>query len=189
MLNYVAALVLNYLIFDSLSYWRDQSADGPRLPAGQDARRRGERGRSRRSASVTIPFGFLVAVAVAVLIWVLVRADAIRLRGAGDRRLAARRPLRGDADAAQDRGDHVPVGRDRGDRRREPDGRLPPRARRARAAAGELRLHGHRRRGARSLQPVRGRASPRFCSAGCRTPATRCRARTSPRGSSASCRG
>ena len=37
MLNYVAALVLNYLIFDSQSYWRDTSSrDGEGLPAGQE---------------------------------------------------------------------------------------------------------------------------------------------------------
>ena len=70
MLNYVAALVLNYLIFDSLSYWRDTSATGVIFPQGKllsDA------------ASwpvidlgpVAIPFGFLVAVGVAVVVWVL----------------------------------------------------------------------------------------------------------------------
>ena len=35
MLNYVAALVLNYLIFDSLSYWRDTSATGQLFPQGK----------------------------------------------------------------------------------------------------------------------------------------------------------
>ena len=40
-------------------------------------------------------------------------------------------------------------------------------------------------RGARPLQPVRGRASWRSCSAGCRTRATRCRASTSRPASSA----
>ena len=35
MLNYVAALVLNYLIFDSLSYWRDTSAAGQVFPQGK----------------------------------------------------------------------------------------------------------------------------------------------------------
>ena len=35
MLNYVAALVLNYLIFDSLSYWRDTSATGRVFPQGK----------------------------------------------------------------------------------------------------------------------------------------------------------
>ena len=45
MLNYVAALFLNYLIFDSLSYWRDTSATGARLPAGQGARRTRRAGR------------------------------------------------------------------------------------------------------------------------------------------------
>ena len=50
MLNYVAALVLNYLIFDSLSYWRDTSATGPRLPAGQGAAGRRDLAGARRSA-------------------------------------------------------------------------------------------------------------------------------------------
>ena len=41
MLNYVAALFLNYLIFDTLSYWRDTSSPGRRaVPPGQDAPRR-----------------------------------------------------------------------------------------------------------------------------------------------------
>ena len=71
MLNYVAALVLNYLIFDSLSYWRDTSATGVSLPAGQGARRTRPAGRSSRVGSIAIPFGFILAVAVAVVIWVL----------------------------------------------------------------------------------------------------------------------
>ena len=45
-----------------------------------------------------------------------------------------------------------------GHRRREPGRRLPPPARPARPAAAGLRLHRHRRRRARPLQPVRGRA-------------------------------
>ena len=158
--------------------------DGPRVPPGEGARRRGDLARDddrvgrdplrlpRRRRRRVRRLGAL-------------HAHALRLRGAGDRRLPARRALRGHADEAQDRGDHVPLRCDRRDRRSEPDGRLPPRARRAWAAAGELRLHGHRRRGARPLQPVRRRASPRSSSAGSRTPATRSRAPSSHRGSSA----
>ena len=82
-------------------------------------------------------------------------AHPVRLRDAGDRRLARGRALRRDADAAEDRRRALPLGCDRGDRRCEPGRRLPSRARRARAAAGELRLHRDRRRRARTLQPVR----------------------------------
>jgi ABC-type uncharacterized transport system permease subunit len=70
MLNYVAALVLNYLIFDSLSYWRDTSATGLVFPQGKvlaDA----ASWPVTTLGSVAVPFGFLVAVAVAVLIWLL----------------------------------------------------------------------------------------------------------------------
>ena len=43
MLNYVAALVLNYLIFDSQSYWRDTSSPTAKVfPQGKNAARRGE---------------------------------------------------------------------------------------------------------------------------------------------------
>ncbi len=70
MLNYVAALVLNYLIFDSLSYWRDTSATGLVFPQGKvlaDA----ATWPVTTLGPVAVPFGFLVAVAVAVVIWVL----------------------------------------------------------------------------------------------------------------------
>ena len=70
MLNYVAALVLNYLIFDSLSYWRDTSPTGQVFPQGKvlpDA----AAWPVSVLGSVGIPFGFLLAIAVAVVIWVL----------------------------------------------------------------------------------------------------------------------
>ena len=70
MLNYVAALVLNYLIFDSLSYWRDTSATGQVFPQGKmlpDA----ATWPVSTLGSVGIPFGFLLAVGVAAGIWVL----------------------------------------------------------------------------------------------------------------------
>ena len=157
MLNYVAALVLNYLIFDSLSYWRDTSPQALVFPQGKvlvdaatwpvttigsrrdPARVRPRCGGRGRDLGAQLP-------------------HALRLRGAGDRRLAAGGAIRRHADAAQDRRRDGALGRDRGHRRREPDRRLPPHARRPRPPAVELRLHGHRRRGARALQPVRRRA-------------------------------
>ena len=62
MLNYVAALVLNYLIFDSLSYWRDTST--PRrtvFPQGKVLPDAATLARDARSARVAIPLGFLLA--------------------------------------------------------------------------------------------------------------------------------
>ena len=70
MLNYVAALVLNYLIFDSLSYWRDTSATGLVFPQGK-ALADAATWPVTTIGSVAIPFGFLVAVAVAFVVWVL----------------------------------------------------------------------------------------------------------------------
>ena len=70
MLNYVAGLVLNYLIFDSLSYWRDTSATGQLFPQGKplpDA----ALWPVLSVGSIDIPFGFVVAVVVAIVIWVL----------------------------------------------------------------------------------------------------------------------
>jgi ABC-type uncharacterized transport system permease subunit len=71
MLNYVAALVLNYLIFDSESYWRDTSSatakvfpQGKNLPsaAGWPTSHVGH---------LVLPFGFLLGVVVAASIWLL----------------------------------------------------------------------------------------------------------------------
>jgi hypothetical protein len=88
-----------------------------------------------------------------------VHADALRLRGASARRLRPGGPLRGHPRAAKDPRRDGALGRHRRPRRREPGRRLPARARRRpeRPPEAGLRLHGHRRRGARALQPVRGR--------------------------------
>src|SRR5436190_12017785 len=70
MLNYVAALVLNYLIFDSLSYWRDTSPQALVFPQGKvlvDA----ATWPVTTIGSVAIPLGFVLAALVAVGIWVL----------------------------------------------------------------------------------------------------------------------
>jgi simple sugar transport system permease protein len=70
MLNYCAALVLNYLIFDSLSYWRDTSATGQLFPQGKTLADAASWPVST-VGSVSIPFGFLVAFCAAVVLWVL----------------------------------------------------------------------------------------------------------------------
>jgi general nucleoside transport system permease protein len=70
MLNYVAALVLNYLIFDSLSYWRDTSPTGQVFPQGKALPEAASWPVSTIGA-IGVPLGFLVAIAVAVGIWIL----------------------------------------------------------------------------------------------------------------------
>ncbi len=68
MLNYVAAIFLDYLIFNSNSYWRDPKSYG--FPTGK---------RLVENAywydisigPIAIPFGFVVAVFVAVIVWFL----------------------------------------------------------------------------------------------------------------------
>jgi ABC-type uncharacterized transport system permease subunit len=70
MLNYCAALVLNYLIFDSLSYWRDTSPTGLVFPQGKPLPEEATWPVSTLG-SVAVPFGFLVAIAAAVGIWTL----------------------------------------------------------------------------------------------------------------------
>jgi general nucleoside transport system permease protein len=70
MLNYVAALVLNYLIFDSLSYWRDTSATGQVFPQGKSLPDAASWPVSNLG-SLSIPFGVPLVVAIAVIVWVL----------------------------------------------------------------------------------------------------------------------
>src|SRR5947208_12328159 len=71
MLNYVVALVMEYLIFDSHSYLRDTSGfEANVFPQGKTL----PDGASWSSWSVhglALPLGFLLAVGVAVLVWVL----------------------------------------------------------------------------------------------------------------------
>jgi simple sugar transport system permease protein len=71
MLNYVAALVLNYLIFDSLSYWRDtSSATAKVFPQGKNLPDSAS-WPVTHVGSLVLPFGLLLGVAVAAVIWVL----------------------------------------------------------------------------------------------------------------------
>jgi len=71
MLNYCAALVLNYLIFDSLSYWRDtSSAEAKVFPQGKLLPPEASWPTSTLDGLV-IPFGFLVVLVLAGLLGVL----------------------------------------------------------------------------------------------------------------------
>jgi simple sugar transport system permease protein len=71
MLNYVAALILNYLIFDSQSYWRDTTtAEAKVFPQGKmlpDSATWPSWGLS----GVVLPLGFLIAIGIAVALWFL----------------------------------------------------------------------------------------------------------------------
>jgi len=75
MLNYVAALILNYLIFDSLSYWRDTSTPEAKVfPQGKmlsDAATWPAWGIVHSGPGLVIPLGFGLAVLVAVGLWAL----------------------------------------------------------------------------------------------------------------------
>jgi general nucleoside transport system permease protein len=92
MLNYVAALILNYLIFDSLSYWRDTtSATGKVFPQGKsfsDA----ATWPLWSISGLGLPLGFLVAILVAAILWVLYQRTrfGFELQVIGDSPRAAR---------------------------------------------------------------------------------------------------
>jgi ABC-type uncharacterized transport system permease subunit len=70
MLNYVAALVISYLIFDSQSYWRDTSPTGKTFPQGKLLPPEAS-WPVLHLGGIAIPFGFLLGVAIAVLVAVL----------------------------------------------------------------------------------------------------------------------
>jgi simple sugar transport system permease protein len=71
MLNYVAGLVLTYLIIDSKSYWRDlESFEGQTFPLGKSIPEEAK-WPSAELASLVVPLGFGVAVVTAVVLWAL----------------------------------------------------------------------------------------------------------------------
>ena len=75
MLNYVAALIINYLIFDSHSYWRDTTSPSAAVfPQGQaipDAATWPFATIGGVAGGIAIPLGIVVAVLVAVALWAL----------------------------------------------------------------------------------------------------------------------
>ncbi|HVU76033.1 MAG TPA: ABC transporter permease [Gaiellaceae bacterium] len=71
MLNYVGALVIDYLIFDSLSYWRDTSSPSAKVfPQGKNLPDAAS-WPVAHIGGLQVPFGLLVGIVVAAVIWVL----------------------------------------------------------------------------------------------------------------------
>jgi ABC-type uncharacterized transport system permease subunit len=71
MLNYVAGLVMEYLIFDSHSYWRDTTGfEAKVFPQGKTLPDSAVWS-SWTLHGVVLPLGFVVAIAIAVLVWAL----------------------------------------------------------------------------------------------------------------------
>jgi simple sugar transport system permease protein len=71
MLNYVAAQLITYLIFDSHSYWRELSTFSSRVfPQGKDLPAAAV-WPSLPIAGLVIPFGFLLGMIAAAILWLL----------------------------------------------------------------------------------------------------------------------
>jgi simple sugar transport system permease protein len=71
MLNYVGALVVNYLIFDSESYWRDTSSPSAKVfPQGKNLPEAAS-WPTAHAAGLVVPFGLLVGAVLAAVIWLL----------------------------------------------------------------------------------------------------------------------
>ncbi len=71
MLNYVAGLVMTYLIFDSLSFWRDTSSpDAKVFPQGKelDSAAIWPHFPFTSPLTISLPFGFLLAVVLALVL-------------------------------------------------------------------------------------------------------------------------
>lgn len=97
MLNYIAGLVLSYLIFDSRSFWRDlTSSSGRVFPQGRPL----SDAASWPAISIPldpsfpllVPFGFLVGIVVAAIVWAMYSSTSFGFdaRVLGDSPSAAR---------------------------------------------------------------------------------------------------
>lgn len=95
MLNYVAGLILTYLIIDSLSYWRDtESFEGQTFPLGKTIPEAANWPSTTvdLAGGVVVPLGFGIAVVLAAVIWVVYSRTrfGFELRVIGDSQPAAR---------------------------------------------------------------------------------------------------
>ncbi|HEY8646237.1 MAG TPA: ABC transporter permease [Gaiellaceae bacterium] len=71
MLNYVGALVINYLVFDSQSYWRDTSSPTAKVfPQGKPLPDAASWPVSH-IGSLYVPFGLLLGLLIAAIVWLL----------------------------------------------------------------------------------------------------------------------
>jgi general nucleoside transport system permease protein len=95
MLNYVAGLLLTYLIIDSQSYWRDlESFEGQTFPLGKSIPEEAKwpSGMLDALGGVLVPLGFGIAIALAAVMWVVYRRTRFgyELQVIGDSQRAAR---------------------------------------------------------------------------------------------------
>lgn len=95
MLNYVAGLILNYLIFDSHSYWRDTTSPSAKVfPQGKmlSAAANWPASTLHVGTTIVVPFGFFLVAAVALGLWVLYQRTrfGFELQVIGDSPRAAR---------------------------------------------------------------------------------------------------
>src|SRR5437016_5688466 len=91
MLNYVAGLLMTYLIFDSHSYWRDLSTFTARVfPQGKYLSDSAS-WPSLGLAGIAIPFGFLLGMVAAAALWLIYSRTrfGFEARVIGDSRAAA----------------------------------------------------------------------------------------------------
>ena len=165
MLNYVAALILQYLIFDSHSYWRDTTSPSAAVfPQGQqvpDAAFWPFVTLHGVAGGIAVPLGFGIAVVVAV--WLLFLYQ--RTRFGFELQVIADSPRASHYAGMRTRRKILAVmaisGAIAGLGGASQAGQLRPPARPAQSAAAAVRLHGHRRRRTRALQPDRGRSRRR----------------------------
>jgi simple sugar transport system permease protein len=96
MLNYVAGLVLTYLIIDSHSYWRDvESFEGQTFPLGKSLPAEAEWPTATLGlgpGDIVVPLGFGISIVVAAVLWALYQRTrfGFELRVIGDSQRAAR---------------------------------------------------------------------------------------------------
>jgi ABC-type uncharacterized transport system permease subunit len=92
MLNYVAGLLLLYLIFDSQSYWRDLSTFTARqFPQGKVLADAANWPAFDLQVAI-VPFGFVLGIVAAIALWLVYRSTVFgfQVRVLGDSRAAAR---------------------------------------------------------------------------------------------------
>ena len=95
MLNYVAALLLTYLILDSFSYWRDtESFEGKTFGIGKVIPEEAHWPSATLGVAggVVVPLGFAMAIVLAIAVWVLYSRTrfGFELQVIGDSQRAAR---------------------------------------------------------------------------------------------------
>jgi ABC-type uncharacterized transport system permease subunit len=91
MLNYVAGLLMYYLIYDSTSYWRDLVSPAAKVfPQGKYLPAAGE-WPGLPIGDAIIPFGFLAGIVIAFVLWTVIRSTAFgfEMRVIGDAPAAA----------------------------------------------------------------------------------------------------